>query len=73
MTDETHMKFNANDFPDVCYETNSSINVKQDYCIVIQNDLGKKLKLDFNTDKLIVTGDLEKSEAAERFFEHLNN
>ena len=54
-------------------EQDCSINVKQNYCIVIQNDLGKKLKLDFNTDKLIVTGDLEKSEAAERFFEHLNN
>ncbi len=40
--------------------------------IEIHSPTGKFLKLDFSTDKLIVTGDLKQKEAAKIFFDSLN-
>ena len=48
------------------------MNVEPSYNIHICNLNGKKLILDFNTDKLIVSGDLEYDEAAKLFFDSLN-
>ena len=41
--------------------------------IIIESPTGKKLTLDFETDKLIVIGDLEPDEAAQVFIEALDN